>query len=124
MSNKEVFALAKSLISNAVKPVSDEGQVPAIEKASHQIEQEHVLISPQVLNLLIELLNGHNQTAYPPLELVTQPNVGTAAAAHYSNRKQQTLREWASKGTGPIKPKRINGRLEWSVLELKRLAGK
>ena len=124
MSHKEIFELAKSLIPNAVKSVSDQGRVPATEKASHQNEQEHVLISPQVLNLLIELLNGHKQTAYPPLELVTQPNVGTAAAAHYANRKQQTLREWASKGTGPIKPKRINGRLEWSVLELKRLAGK
>ena len=124
MPHKEIFALAKCLIPATVRSVSDEGQVPSIEKASNQTDQGHALISPQVLDILIELLNGHKQTAYPPLELVTQPYVGTAAAAHYTNRKQQTLREWASKGSGPIKPKRINGRLEWSVLDLKSLAGK
>ncbi|MDP2268092.1 MAG: DNA-binding protein, partial [Deltaproteobacteria bacterium] len=39
------------------------------------------------------------------------------------NRKPQTLRGWACLENGPIRPLRINGRLAWSVLELKRLLG-
>jgi len=45
----------------------------------------------------------------------------TAPAAESINRKSQTLRKWASSGTGPIQPIRINGRLHWKVSDLRSL---
>ena len=60
---------------------------------------------------------------FPPLELVTKPNVDTAAAAHHLSRRPQTLRGWACLENGPLRPIRINGRLAWPVSEIKRLLG-
>jgi hypothetical protein len=37
----------------------------------------------------------------------------TAAAAAALNRKPRTLNKWASTGTGPVQPVRVNGRLAW-----------
>lgn len=36
-----------------------------------------------------------NNQQFPNLEVVTRPNVDTAAAAYYLNRRPQTLRCWA-----------------------------
>lgn len=60
---------------------------------------------------------------FPPLELVNRPAVDTAAAAHYLNRRPQTLRGWACMENGPLRPLRINGRLAWPVSELRRVLG-
>lgn len=61
---------------------------------------------------------------FPPLEEVTSPTVSTDAAAHYLNRKPQTLRAWAClEPIGAIRPLRINGRLAWPVAEIKVLTG-
>lgn len=59
----------------------------------------------------------------PPLDQVNRPTVGTAEAAHYLNRRPQTLRGWACLESGPIRPVRINGRLAWKVSDLKNLLG-
>lgn len=58
-----------------------------------------------------------------PLESVTAPNVDTAHAAFYLSRSPQTLRTWACKGTGPVKPQNINGRLAWPVAKIREVAG-
>lgn len=61
---------------------------------------------------------------YQPLEQITRPNLKTEEAAHYLNRKPQTLRAWAMKdGTGPIRPRRIGGLLAWNTSEVKALVG-
>ena len=60
---------------------------------------------------------------FPLLELVNRPAVDTAAAAHYLNRKPQTLRAWACLENGPLRPIRISGRLAWPVSELRRVLG-
>ena len=60
---------------------------------------------------------------FPPLESVTRPNVDTAAAAYYLNRRPQTLRGWACLENGPLRPVRINGRLAWNVADLMRVLG-
>jgi hypothetical protein len=66
----------------------------------------------------------HFTGQYQPLEQVTKPNLTTAEAAFYLDRATQTLNIWACRsGTGPIKPKRIGGRLAWSTAEVKALAG-
>lgn len=60
---------------------------------------------------------------YPPLESVTRPTVDTAAAAYYLNRRPQTMRGWACKEDGPVRPHRINGRLHWLTADIRRLLG-
>lgn len=60
---------------------------------------------------------------FPPLENVTRPRVGTAATAFYLSREPNTLRVWAYRDIGPIRPIRINGRLAWSVNDIRRLLG-
>ena len=64
-------------------------------------------------------------TLFPPLEAVTSPTVDTAAAAHYLNRRPQTLRGWACAETWPegLRPVRINGRLAWPVAGIKAVLG-
>ena len=61
---------------------------------------------------------------FPPLELVNRPTVPTEQAAHYLNRRPQTLRIWAMRdGTGPLRPLRINGRLAWPMATIRELLG-
>jgi hypothetical protein len=47
--------------------------------------------------------------------------VNTDTAAAHLDRKPQTLRTWACKENGPIRPLRINGRLAWRVSDLRTL---
>ena len=59
---------------------------------------------------------------FPPLEQVTRPTLTTDEAAHYLNRKPQTLRSWASaEPVGVPRPIRINGRLAWPVAAIRAL---
>ncbi len=65
---------------------------------------------------------AHNLEAlFPRLDQVTRPTVPTDQAAYYLNRKSQTLRAWACLENGAMRPVRINGRLAWSVAEIKTL---
>ena len=65
-----------------------------------------------------------SEPQYPPLELVTRPNLTTAETAYYLNRRPQTLRGWACRsGTGPMVPKRIGGILAWPTATVKAIAG-
>ncbi len=58
---------------------------------------------------------------FPALESVTRPAVDTASAAHYLNRRPQTLRGWACLENGPLRPIRICGRLHWKTDDIRRL---
>ena len=58
-----------------------------------------------------------------PLTLETRAAITTAEAAGHLNRAQQTLRLWAMREDGPVRPLRINGRLAWPVADLKRVLG-
>lgn len=60
---------------------------------------------------------------FPSLEQETRAALPTAEAAFHLNRAQQTLRIWASKDAGPIRPRRINGRLAWHVADIRKLLG-
>lgn len=68
-------------------------------------------------------MKSANETGFPSLELETRPAVPTAQAAHYLSRKPQTLRAWACREDGPLRPRRINGRLAWPTEEIRRLLG-
>lgn len=58
---------------------------------------------------------------FPSLDAINRPAVPTEQAAFYLLRQPQTLRLWACKENGPLRPTRINGRLAWSVAEIRRL---
>lgn len=45
----------------------------------------------------------------------------TRQAAALLGRAQQTLHKWATYQTGPLEPKRVNGRLLWPINELQKL---
>lgn len=47
----------------------------------------------------------------------------TDEAAAHLNRECQTLRIWACRDNGPLRPMRINGRLAWAVADIRRLLG-
>lgn len=64
-------------------------------------------------------------TTYTPLAQEQRTHVDTNAAAHYLNRRPQTLRGWHCHGSYPdgLRPSAINGRLSWPVSEIRRLLG-
>lgn len=61
--------------------------------------------------------------AFVALAAETRAAVDTATAAYHLNRQPQTLRGWACKEDGPLRPVRVHGRLAWPVAELRRVLG-
>ena len=70
-----------------------------------------------------EARKGAAAAPFPPLELENRPTVATDQAAYYLNRQQQTMRGWACREDGPLRPLRINGRLAWKTADLRKLLG-
>jgi hypothetical protein len=60
---------------------------------------------------------------FTPLELETRPTVDTAATAYYLRKAQQTLRIWACKENGPIRPIRVGAHLHWKTADIRKLLG-
>jgi hypothetical protein len=58
-----------------------------------------------------------------PLHSELRAALETKEAARHLRREPQTLRSWASKGSGPIKPIRIGGRLLWRTNDIRRVLG-
>ena len=71
---------------------------------------------------LATLVASTNQE-FPPLELETRPTLGTAATAYYLRKARQTLRIWACKENGPIRPIRVGAHLHWKTSEIRKLLG-
>lgn len=91
-----------------------------------RIEAEVADLRKQLVQLTAQSsyqsLEGHaGVTIYPPLAVETRSHVDTACAAFHLGRKVQTLRTWASLENGPLRPIRVNGRLAWSVADIKRV---
>ena len=64
---------------------------------------------------------GTTGPAFVALAAETRAAVDTATAAYHLNRQPQTLRGWACKEDGPLRPVRVHGRLAWPVAELRRV---
>lgn len=58
-----------------------------------------------------------------PLTQELRSALCTNEAAAHLNRAPQTLRQWAMRESGPIRALRVNGRLAWSVADIKRVMG-
>ena len=71
--------------------------------------------------------NEVSQTAtrhgFAPLDRETRAAVDTETAAYHLSREPQTLRVWACRENGPIRPLRVHGRLAWPVASIKKLLG-
>lgn len=67
--------------------------------------------------------NTTHQPGLTPLSRETRAAIPTDEAAAHLNRRPQTLRCWAMREDGPLRPVRINGRLAWPVSELRRVLG-
>jgi hypothetical protein len=70
-----------------------------------------------------EAREGAIGAAFVALDRETRAAVDTATAAYHLNRQPQTLRCWASRDDGPLRPVRVHGRLAWPVAELRRVLG-
>lgn len=73
-----------------------------------------------ITNQLPATSAAHN-VQFIPLEQEPRSHVETACAAFHLMRKPQTMRAYACLENGPIRPIRVNGRLAWSVAEIKSL---
>lgn len=60
---------------------------------------------------------------HPNLLTEQRPTVDTETAAYWLSRRPQTMRIWACRENGPLRPIRINGRLAWSVAAIRILVG-
>jgi len=60
---------------------------------------------------------------FPSLDRETRAAVDTETAAYHLSRAPQTLRVWACKEIGPLRPLRVNGRLAWPTAQIRRLLG-
>ena len=70
-----------------------------------------------------ETREGVTGPAFVSLDAETRAAVDTATAAYHLSRQPQTLRGWACKEDGPLRPVRVHGRLAWPVAELRRVLG-
>lgn len=61
--------------------------------------------------------------SFPDLLVEKRPYANTETAAYWVGRSPQTLRTWACRDNGPLRPIRIHGRLAWPVADIKRLLG-
>lgn len=66
-------------------------------------------------------IHSNFHLGFVALSFERRTHVDTACAAFHLGRKPQTLRVWASYENGPLRPIRINGRLAWSVAEIRRV---
>ena len=53
----------------------------------------------------------------------SRTTIPTAEAAFHLSRAPHTLCKWACHKNGPIQPRKIHGRLAWSVAEIRELVG-
>ena len=66
---------------------------------------------------------SHGLALFPALDQETRPTVTTEQAAYYLSRKPRTLRVWACYDNGPLRPRRVGGRLAWPMADIRRVLG-
>jgi len=79
--------------------------------------------TPAVHHSIETLREATAPQQFTPLELETRPTVNTAAAAHYLQKAKQTMRIYACKENGPIRPIRVGAHLHWKTADIRKLLG-
>lgn len=123
MSFKRTEVQDDTKLANVILRLADmlkeaAGQVAALEERLRQVELAIAQNKP----------SSRQDTDTEPialpecsLDLEIRSHVSTATAASWLNRTPQTLRKWACYEDGPIRPVKINGRLAWPVVEIRKL---
>lgn len=91
------------------------------EDASQKAANAHMITLESVGRALPPPRERKLHQGYVPLSEEVRSHVDTACAAFHLGRRPQTMRAWACMENGPIRPKRINGRLAWSTAEIRSL---
>lgn len=71
--------------------------------------------------LKVNFMDAPESKGFATLADDPRETVDTATAAQYLNRSPQTLRSWASLENGPLRPRRVNGRLAWSMSQIREV---
>lgn len=82
----------------------------------------NVSVRPEISNTnqIPATTAAHNLPTFPPLEQQTKPILTTEEAAHYLNRRPQTLRAWVCKQpAGVPRARNLNGRLAWRTADIR-----
>ena len=58
-----------------------------------------------------------------PLSEVTATHVSTRDAAYYLNRSQSTMMRWQRQKISEVSSLKMQGRLSWSVADIKKVLG-
>ncbi|TSA11930.1 MAG: hypothetical protein D4R79_08595 [Comamonadaceae bacterium] len=68
-------------------------------------------------------MQTQSEQRFTPLETETRPTVDTAAAAHYLHLAPQTMRIYACRESGPLRPRRLPGssKLHWVTADIRGL---
>lgn len=112
-----------------IRPASKGASVPSFPLLEEGCSDMETVMHPEVPSLgdVVRAVRGaverQQQRCYTPLDLETRSAVDTACAAHHLSRQPQTLRGWACKEDGPLRPIRVHGRLAWPTSELRRVLG-
>jgi len=104
------FGRAASMLIEVLKTVADlEARIDALE---------HAVVAPKDIDA-----SGGKRGAGLQLKRYAEmrSHVGTNTAAGLRGRTPQTLRKWACYEDGPLRPVRVNGRLSWTVADIRRL---
>jgi hypothetical protein len=104
-----VLGRAASMLSEVLNSVADlEARIVSLERA---------IIPPRAGEAQV----GREGTGHAMICAETRSHVATNTAANLLGRAPQTLRKWACYDDGPLRPLRVNGRLAWSVADIRRL---
>jgi hypothetical protein len=107
-----VIALGRavSALSKALQSVADlEARVEVLERAIDSARVEEASVG-RVAGRLQAMIGAEIRS-----------HVDTNTAAEMLGRTPQTLRKWACYEDGPLRPVRVNGRLAWAVIDIRRL---
>lgn len=125
----EAVAIQITHLARAIRDAADAieavgAAIKAKSKAPTTVMRDAVPdeVDPRMTPNRLELPPNPAQP-YPPLSQEVRVTVGTGVAAFHLNRRAQTLRHWACFENGPLRPRRINGRLAWAVADIRRVLG-
>ncbi len=98
-----------------------EADVEALEARIAELEMSRATSTARSEPDFCQSVSDEVVSPFPSINAEKRSHVNTSCAAHWMSRKPQTLRQWACLENGPLRPIRINGRLAWSVEEIRQV---
>lgn len=93
-----------------------------LEERINVLERQMALLGEEIDRLRVDLARLSTMISNAPSRAISgKPTLTTKEAARLLNRSPQTLRVWAMYENGPIRPQRVNRRLQWATADVMRL---